>query len=504
MTIWHRTSLAGLSSLLLVLGFAGFGCFPLIWVFLVPVLFAISGTTPRRAFWVGLLFGTVGSVGGYGWLAGTLDRFTPLPTVVCWILMVLGCVWLGTLFACLMGMARVAEATLGIAPVWVLAVVYPALELVFPNLFPYHIGASQYRFSLITQIVELIGMSGLTALIGLVNGAIYEGIRARWEGRKPVALRWMVPVGSFAAVLIFGMVRIPQVEALMEQSPRIEVALIQSNVGSAERIESPDGSTGKTLEMTHRALLDHPGIDWIIWPETAIHPPITHDLPNLGSLVVTGRTTLTGALVWGAQGRLHNSLLSVAPEGSVSGRYDKVRLIPVSEQLPFGPRFAWLRRLAGGRNSFEPGTRFENLKAGDVQVLPIICYEAIMPGLVREFWRKAGAADVLVNVSNDSWFGDTQEPRIHLALSTFRAIETRRAMVRCANTGISAIVDPVGRVVRQTEPWREEVLVAEVPVIHEGGSTPYLRWGNWFGWSCCAATLAGCFGLIGRPKRARP
>ena len=153
MTIWHRTGLAVLSGLFLVLGFAGFGYFPLIWVFLVPVLFAVSGTTPRRAFWIGLLFGTVGSVGGYFWLAGTLDRFTPLPTAVCWGLMFLGCAWLGTLFACLLGMVRVAEAKLAIAPVWVLAVVYPALELVFPNLFPYHIGASQYRFSLITQIV---------------------------------------------------------------------------------------------------------------------------------------------------------------------------------------------------------------------------------------------------------------------------------------------------------------------------------------------------------------
>jgi len=389
MTIWHRTGLAVLSGLFLVLGFAGFGYFPLIWVFLVPVLFAVSGTTPRRAFWIGLLFGTVGSVGGYFWLAGTLDRFTPLPTAVCWGLMFLGCAWLGTLFACLLGMVRVAEAKLAIAPVWVLAVVYPALELVFPNLFPYHIGASQYRFSLITQIVELTGMSGLTALIGLVNGAVFEVIHARLEGRKAVALRWMVPMGTFAVVLIYGMVRIPQVEALLERSPRIEVALIQSNVGSIERIKSPDGAVGKTLEMTHRALAEHPGIDWIVWPETAIHPPIFHDRANLLPLVVPGRTTLTGALVWGAQGRLHNSILSVAPEGSVSGRYDKVRLIPVSEQIPFGPRFAWLRRLTGGRNSFKPGTRFENLKAGDTQVLPIICYEAIMPGLVRQFWRKA-------------------------------------------------------------------------------------------------------------------
>jgi len=122
--------------------------------------------------------------------------------------------------------------------------------------------------------------------------------------------------------------------------------------------------------------------------------------------------------------------------------------------------------------------------------------------LVREFWRKAGATDVLVNVSNDSWFGDTQEPRIHLALSIFRAIETRRAMVRCASTGISSIVDPVGRVVRQTESWREEVLVAEVPVIHEGGATPYLRWGNWFEWSFLAVTLTGVLILVGRRLRS--
>jgi apolipoprotein N-acyltransferase len=132
-------------------------------------------------------------------------------------------------------------------------------------------------------------------------------------------------------------------------------------------------------------------------------------------------------------------------------------------------------------------------------LLPMICYEDILPAFVRTLWRAAGPAEVLINVTNDSWYGDTQQPLIHLALATFRSIETRRAMIRSTNTGISAIVDPVGRIVARTGQWTQETLVAEVPVIRDGGSPLYMRVGDAYGW--LSGLAAAALFLRGRLRR---
>jgi apolipoprotein N-acyltransferase len=118
----------------------------------------------------------------------------------------------------------------------------------------------------------------------------------------------------------------------------------------------------------------------------------------------------------------------------------------------------------------------------------MVCYEDLIPTLVRKIWKKDGPADVLVNVTNDSWYGDTHEPLIHLVLASFRSIETRRALIRSTNTGISAIVDPSGRIVQRTGQWTQETLVADVPLIEDGSTTVYMKAGDVVGW--LAASLA--------------
>ena len=115
----------------------------------------------------------------------------------------------------------------------------------------------------------------------------------------------------------------------------------------------------------------------------------------------------------------------------------------------------------------------------------MICYEDILPRFVRQLWDRAGPADVLVNVTNDSWYGDTHEPIEHLALATFRSIETRRALIRSTNTGISAIVDPVGRLTARSGQWTREVVVADVPLVTDGSTTVYQTIGD-------APALAAC------------
>jgi apolipoprotein N-acyltransferase len=136
-------------------------------------------------------------------------------------------------------------------------------------------------------------------------------------------------------------------------------------------------------------------------------------------------------------------------------------------------------------------------------LLPTICYEAILPGLVREFWHRAGAGRGPARPTNDSWFGDSHEPRIHLALASFRSVETRRTLIRATNTGISALVDPAGRIYRQTGPWTQEILTGEVPLVKSGTSPPSQVVGNLLGWLCLGLLAIGSVSSA-RVRRASP
>lgn len=495
-----RIGLLLVSGILDALGFIGFGLFPLTWIAKVPALLAVSDLAPKRAFFFGLIYGVAGHLGGYFWLGETLVRFSKLPIAVSVFLTVLVAAAFGVSFALLMGCVQRARRDLGIAPVWTLMVAYPALEFVFPNFLPYNIGASQYRFTAITQIVEVTGLLGLTALIGLVNGAVYELVEARMERRRVVALRWAVPVAAFFLVLGYGLIRIGQVDVEIAAARRITVGLVQTNHRAGDKRSRPEEVVGRHQEMTREMIGRQPGIDLVVWPETVLFSE-ARDLGRIQDTLAPLRPMVTGTMIRETHGQFFNSALAIDPEGGLVGRFDKTRLIPFSERIPLVDIFPQLRRLHPTGVMVERGTEFANLEVAGVTLLPMICYEDIMPGFVREMWRRAGPTGLLLNVSNDSWFGDSHEPLMHLALASFRSIETRRALLRSTGAGISAFVDPVGRIVSRTGQWREEVLVGEVAVIEGGATTPYLRNGELVGWICLGLTAFGL--VVSLPRRRR-
>jgi apolipoprotein N-acyltransferase len=181
--------------------------------------------------------------------------------------------------------------------------------------------------------------------------------------------------------------------------------------------------------------------------------------------------------------------------------YDKIELLAFGETYPFSESLPLLNRVFGD-NWFTRGTALRHLQLGDTSFLPMICYEDILPSMVRRIWQQDGPSDVLVNGTNDSWYGDTHQPMIHLVLASFRSIETRRALIRSTNTGISAIVDPAGRITQRTGQWVRETLVAKVPVIRNNSATVFMTVGNVTGWLCLALTLWG-YWLCRRKTKSR-
>ncbi len=183
---------------------------------------------------------------------------------------------------------------------------------------------------------------------------------------------------------------------------------------------------------------------------------------------------------------LFNSALISDREGAIRGRYDKTYLLAFGEFLPFGDTFPVLYDWSPNTGKFSKGTSVLPLPLGDHKVSVHICYEDVIPAFVNKMMR-AESANLLVNITNDAWFGDSTEPWIHLALSTFRAIEQRRFLVRSTNSGVSAIVDPVGRVTRHTNTFQQQAIQGQVAWLD--GRTPYNLWGDAPWWLCTAAIV---------------
>jgi apolipoprotein N-acyltransferase len=187
--------------------------------------------------------------------------------------------------------------------------------------------------------------------------------------------------------------------------------------------------------------------------------------------------------------RIYVGAKLLSPKGDLVYRYRKMQLVPFGEYVPLAPLFTlggrFAAKLVQEVSDFTPG---KEAATGGVDGHPVggyICYEAIFPSLVRRF--AANGAELLVNVTNDAWYGTTSAPHQHLTMAVFRAVENGRYMVRAANTGITAVVDPRGRVLDETRLFDSTVVVREVAFVAE--TTFYTRHGDVFAWACAAVAL---------------
>jgi apolipoprotein N-acyltransferase len=506
---WLALSLCAASGVLYFLTFIDFELYPLIWLCLVPVLCAIRNVTPKRALLLGAFFGLVTNAGGYYWVIHTIQAFGNMPVAVAFLGYLLLSAYQGFLLAVVIALVRLGQRRLEIAPVWSLAVVFPAVELVYPLLFPSYIGNSQLEFSTITQIVDITGMAGLTVLIGLVNGGLYEIVEARLDARPLKRLRVIVPAAAFLACTVYGLVRLPQIDAKTAAAQKLTVGVVQTNIGARDKAADPEEFVIQHQVMSRELIAAHPDVDLVVWPESAYNRPLLRSQTSVRFDVMRGidRPLLFGVLTYngvrdGHVVDLHNSLLLANGTGDLVSRYDKIELLAFGETYPFSESMPFLAAIFGS-NWFTRGVSLEHVRFGEHKLLPTICFEDVLPTLVRRLWREAGPADVLVNGTNDSWYGDTIQPMEHLALAAFRTIETRRALIRSTNTGISAIVDPAGRITQRTGQWKRETLVAAVPLIKDGSTTIFMRIGNVVGWLCVVLTVFGIWRCwqVARPAK---
>jgi apolipoprotein N-acyltransferase len=309
----------------------------------------------------------------------------------------------------------------------------------------------------------------------------------------------LVPV----AAALYGWVRLRQVDADVARADKAEVGVVQANMSLMGKRKDRREGLRRHVALTQELTTKGP-LDLVVWSETSVTGAVDEDAAaqeyparftrSLGVPAIFG-AVLVRDVPDSRRYVLFNSALLSDAQGEIRGRYDKTYLLAFGEYLPLGETFPVLYDWSPNTGKFAQGRSLEALPLGKHRVSVHICYEDVIPAFVNSMMRH-DPAHLLVNITNDAWFGDSTEPWIHLALSKFRAIEQRRYLVRSTNSGVSAIVDPVGRVVTHTGTFRQEAARAAIAWLD--GGTPYRLWGDAPWW---LATVAISVMSFVRPRR---
>jgi apolipoprotein N-acyltransferase len=484
-----------MSGLLLILSFPKFGHGAVAWVALVPLLLALPGTAGWRAFRLGYITGVVSALGLLYWISLVVVQYGGIPLPVGIAIMIALCLAFALFPAVFAWVVARLVASLGTVGLLGAPVVWVATELLRAHTlfeFPWcQLGYSQYRSVPVIQIASVTAVYGVSFVL-MASSALLAFLAIERESRRRRAA-----VG--ALVLLVGGVWAGGAWALrrpLVETGQVRVGLVQGGIRQEDKWVpgSAWDNIGRHVELTGEAAAR--GARLVVWPESAV-PFLFDQHQTLAEALRRMVREWDIYLFFGnddreaeGEGRIFVGAKLLTPEGDLTLRYHKIHLVPFGEYVPMqrlftlGGRFA--AKVVQEVSDFSPGSEPAVAEVDGHLVGGYICYEAVFPGLVRRF--AADGAELLINITNDAWYGTTSAPYQHLAMAAFRAVENRRYMVRAANTGITAVVDPWGRILEPTRLFDRTVLVRDVPFIAE--KSLYTRYGDLFARGCLAAALA--------------
>jgi apolipoprotein N-acyltransferase len=469
---WVAPLAATAGGLALGASFVDFRLWVLPWIAVAPLIAIAEGRRPPHAFRLGWLAGIAGIGCAFVWLVHAFQVFGGFPLPVALALFTAPVAWMGLQIGIFMGLL----AWLGPLPLGLGApLTYLTVELVFPTLFPWRLAHTQNRLVTLLQSGDLAGPSLLSFAIVWTNAGLVAAVRDRDRTALPAA------VAVVALLLAYGHYRFGVIESVRRAAPAVRVGIVQGNIGIERKGDR---------SFFHRNLDDYRSlsrriagdVDMLVWPETVSQQPLpvgirvvrrdAHPFPE------PPRPLLFGGLAYadGAGGRrLYNSAFVADTAGDIVDRYDKRILVPFGEYLPLADRFPWLRDLSPATGHFSAGAGTKVLAVSQgVRVGPLICYEDVIPEPARAAVQRG--ANLLVNLTNDAWYGATAEPYQHQALAVWRAVEERRDFVRSTNTGLTTAVTATGAVVAELPIFVADTAVVELRLLD--GLTFYARHGE--------------------------
>jgi apolipoprotein N-acyltransferase len=350
------------------------------------------------------------------------------------------------------------------------------------------------------QVVDITGVYGLSFLLVAGNWVLYNWYAALTNRRRSPLKTTAITVLCVAAVYGYGAFKI---QTIADSDRRLQVGIVQGNIDQELKWDETfqKETIGIYKQLSSSLESEHP--DLLVWPEAAVpgYFPSGTDLDR-DVFAVADRLNsmlLLGSLTAGTQGDkllVYNSAQLIGPGGRLLERYNKIHLVPFGEYVPLSRYVPFLSTLTPVGNT-TAGTRYTIFDSPQGRFGVLICFEVIFADLCRQFVRDG--AEFMVTITNDAWFGDTSAPFQHLAQAAFRSIENRVWLVRGANTGVSAVVDPTGRIRKQTGLFTRETLSASISPGWDY-MTVYTRHGDVWAWIC--VVIAGVLSLYALARRA--
>lgn len=464
--IWLYAILSAIALALAFLLPATFSAVILGWVSALALIILLRVADPALYAPV-YLIGFLSHLIAFYWLNNTIIEFGGFNPIVAGAIYLLFCSVSALKFLLLVFIYRRLPTIvdkLGLRTAWAWTVV----EFLPLGIFPWALGHTQIRFFPFVQIADIAG-AYLVSLVMLWTCESAWRLLALHEKNKAL----LAPIFIFFACIGYGLIRIPQF-SFNENNSDIPIAIVQANISIEEKhnLKAFAQNVERYSALT-QSLESNP---LVIWPETVVQDWIATNVGNVTldqrvpqfSGPLGYRPMLIGALTYEGNEKTFNSALAILPDGSIPAPYHKQILMPFGEYIPFGKFFPWLRKNILTIADFTAGTEIKVFDfpvcstAGcqQIKTSPLICYEDIVPSISRQA-TKAGA-QLLVNLTNDAWFGNSAAQYQHHIIASFRAIENRRFLVRSTNTGLSAVVSPNGKTLSYIKPFSEDIMLAKV------------------------------------------
>lgn len=446
-------------------------------------------------FYLGALYWLYNALNGYGHLS---------PFVSVLILLILTVI-LSLYFTVPFLIARWIERNIYVSCFWTLPLLWVSIEWCRTHWplggFPWaQVAYTQWKFLSFIQISDCLGVYGVTALIIWCNLIIVELVNC-WvnKSEKKIFGKLLFVCVLLSLNLIYGLRQQTNITQISKQAASMSLALLQGNIPQDEKwlLEKGEEILKTYQTLTHEAFANTENkVEFVIWPEASFPYEIARDLQsNIDYIGSFKGDILLGAVTYENGGRLppdilytpmdypiYNSALLIKPGPKLAGAYFKHHLVPYGEYVPFRNLLFFVKRLTDGMGEFQRGTEYNLLNSGSANLGVLICYEDIFPGIAQTLVKKG--ANLLVNITNDAWYGNSSALPQHLSFSAFRAIENRRSLVRATNTGITATFHATGKMQKLLPSFERGILYDRVALINY--SSFYARHGDVFAYTCIA------------------
>ena len=485
--------LAAGSGAAFALALPGAGWAPLVLLFPGLLLAAVDRSPGRWKPWlVGWFAGIVHWLIAVNWVLPVMHHYGGLPLAAAAASLLGMAAILGVCWALAAGLTSLVPAGMR---VWMLPAAWIALDgwrQFWPLRFPWNPPAA-----VLARWPDLLGSLPVWGATGLGWAMVAAGA-GLWAMLRPASRRrGLAALGVAIGLTILATLAAPPARPVAEP---LSVAAIQPGSSLEQKWDPSQWQEMDSRVWSLTAQAAGRGAKLVLWPESALPYRFDTDANYRAALAEAARrldvTIVLNSVAGSAEEGYTNSAFVVSPHGPGDQRYDKVRLVPFGEFVPWWAKLAFTESLVREVGAFEPGGEVRVLDAG-VPIGMAICYEVVFAELAADQVRRG--AVLLTTLTNDGWYGYSWAPRQHLAQAVLRTVETRRWLVRAALTGISAAIDPSGRVVSEMGVGETGVLLAEpVPC---GGLTPRARLGDWWGALAAVATLAML--VVGRRRRDR-